>query len=419
LLNNYSYHVVVQVTPESQRDFVDPKITVVTKPSWLTFDAGTQNLSGLVPANAASSNPIKIQVKPNGFPATLLDEQNYVLVINSSPVISSLAVGAQEDIAKSFTQDEFNSAFSDGNGDALAKIKIVTLPTNGKLKLGAVDVVAGQEILYNAISNLNYLSTLNFSGVDAFTWQGFDAFSESNISNVNLTISPVNDAPFVTEIETNTLSYDQGLSQPILITETFQADDIDDTSLSSAQVKFGDQYLPGNDQLIFFDTDKIIGSFESQSGILTLTGVATIQEYVDAIRTIRYNFVNYDGILDDTRAINISLSDGKSLGAPAQRLLLLDYSFEGLDIPNAFTPDGNTKNDTWNITAGNSGVSRFNDAEIKIYNQRGMLVYEAKGFDKPWDGTMDGEELPATTYFYTIDLKFDNKIFKGIVTILR
>jgi large repetitive protein len=107
------------------------------------------------------------------------------------------------------------------------------------------------------------------------------------------------------------------------------------------------------------------------------------------------------------------------LGEPAQRQLVLDYSFEGLDIPNAFTPDGNEANDTWVISSGSSGVDRFNDAEIKVYNQRGMLVYEAKGFDKPWDGTKDGEVLPATTYYYTIDLKFDNKLFKGIVTILR
>jgi gliding motility-associated-like protein len=418
LLNPYSYQVVVQVTPESERAFVDPQITVVTKPAWLTFSIATQTLSGTPPANAAMSNPIKIQVKPKNV-STVLDEQNYILTINVSPVVTTFEVTALEDIARPFTQSEFNNAFADGNNDVLTKIKILTLPQQGKLRLGTAEVSAGQEIPYNAIPNLSYLSTLDFSGTDAFTWEGYDAFSVSNTAAINVTIEATNDPPRITVIESTILSYDQGLSLPILVTETFNAVDIDDTHLVNAQIKFGDSYSIGNDQLIFFDTDKIIGSFESQSGILTLTGIATVQEYVDAIRTIRYNFVNYDGILKESRSIHFRLSDDESIGEEAVRELVLDYSFEGLDIPNAFTPDGNNKNDTWNITSGTSGVSRFNDAEIKIYNQRGMLVYEAKGFDTPWDGMMGGQVLPAATYYYTIDLKFDNKVFKGIVTILR
>jgi len=47
------------------------------------------------------------------------------------------------------------------------------------------------------------------------------------------------------------------------------------------------------------------------------------------------------------------------------------------------------------------------------------VVYEAKGFEKPWDGTYGGKELPVDTYYYTIDLHYNRVRYKGVVTILR
>jgi len=57
---------------------------------------------------------------------------------------------------------------------------------------------------------------------------------------------------------------------------------------------------------------------------------------------------------------------------------------------------------------------------IKVFNHRGLTVYESTGFENPWDGTFKGELLPVDTYFYTIDLKLLNqKTYKGTVTILH
>jgi gliding motility-associated-like protein len=117
----------------------------------------------------------------------------------------------------------------------------------------------------------------------------------------------------------------------------------------------------------------------------------------------------------DNRRISIKLSDGV-FGGTKERLVGLINTFLELDIASAFTPTG--ANPVWNIYSPN-GLEQYKDALIRVYNKRGTLVYEAKGFGVPWNG--DGPEgaLPADSYFYTIDLKYDKKKYKGVVTILR
>jgi gliding motility-associated-like protein len=113
--------------------------------------------------------------------------------------------------------------------------------------------------------------------------------------------------------------------------------------------------------------------------------------------------------------VSIKLSDG----APSQtkeRLVGLIYTYIEIDIANAFTPTG--ANPFWNIYSPN-GLERYKDALIRVYNKRGTLVYEATGFNNPWNGDGPDGALPPDSYYYTIDLKYDKKKFKGVVTILR
>jgi gliding motility-associated-like protein len=77
-------------------------------------------------------------------------------------------------------------------------------------------------------------------------------------------------------------------------------------------------------------------------------------------------------------------------------------------------------NGTWAVRPVTNS-DQFNKTIIRVYNKRGLMVYESVGFDKAWDGTFRGEVLPTDTYYYTIDLQlsFINKVYKGAVTILR
>jgi gliding motility-associated-like protein len=205
----------------------------------------------------------------------------------------------------------------------------------------------------------------------------------------------------------------------MLLTSTFAAEDPDDDFLTGGQIGFRSiNYRPSSDLLIFTNTAKISGDFDNQSGILTLIGTATVDEYEEAIKSIRYNFVATE-IVSEVKSVYITLTDGKTQGETKDRKISLISTFEDPDIPNAFTPDGNGVNDFWLLNGGDNGFDQFSKAEVRVYSRRGTLVYETIGFEKPWDGTLNGTVLPADSYYYTIDVKRNNKLYKGIVTILR
>jgi gliding motility-associated-like protein len=176
--------------------------------------------------------------------------------------------------------------------------------------------------------------------------------------------------------------------------------------------------------LIFANTPLLTGNFDELSGVLTITGKALVAEYDTAIRSIQYNHVNAVDPIPETKTISITLSDGKSLSIAKNRFVTLYFENVALNIPGGFTPaDDISPNNTWKIFFENESASvnpELKDAVLKIYNKRGLLLFETKGFEKDWDGKLNGEFVPADSYFYTIDLMSSNKkTFKGTVTVLR
>jgi gliding motility-associated-like protein len=91
-----------------------------------------------------------------------------------------------------------------------------------------------------------------------------------------------------------------------------------------------------------------------------------------------------------------------------------------LNIPNSFTPNGDMANDTWKISPNNTSDD-YKDALIRVYNIRGMIVYESTGLENEWDGNHDGSAVPSDTYYYTFNLilNYTRATYRGIVTILR
>lgn len=86
-----------------------------------------------------------------------------------------------------------------------------------------------------------------------------------------------------------------------------------------------------------------------------------------------------------------------------------------LYIPNAFTPNGDGKNDKWGIP----GMALYPDATVTIYNRYGQKIYESKNYvNNLWDGRFKGTQQPAGTYIYVIDFG-NKKIEKGTVNIIQ
>lgn len=87
---------------------------------------------------------------------------------------------------------------------------------------------------------------------------------------------------------------------------------------------------------------------------------------------------------------------------------------EPIIIPNTFTPNGDGSNDLWNIAQ----LKNYTEATVNVYNRYGVKLFYSQGYDQPWDGTYQGVEVPAGTYYYVIDTKM-GEIFSGWILIVK
>ena len=265
---------------------------------------------------------------------------------------------------------------------------------------------------------------LNITGILTVKVSVNDGEQDSEIFDLKIFVIPVNDAPQITLMEDMVILYEPG-GDPVQLTKSFTSKDIDSDYLLFAEVSIGDStFLPVHDQLLFDDTEKIRGIYDSSRGILSLIGSATLEEYDSAIRSIKYNYFltmdeegNYSEVKPGFKKIHFTLNDGQLSSEKAIRMVSIESAVD-LDIPNSFTPNGDKAHDTWRVKP-TLNTRQYDKAVVRVYNKRGLLIYESKGFDKSWDGTFKGQLLPADTYYYTIDLmlSYTTKTYKGAVMI--
>ncbi|MGH2664285.1 Ig-like domain-containing protein [Flavobacterium sp.] len=88
-----------------------------------------------------------------------------------------------------------------------------------------------------------------------------------------------------------------------------------------------------------------------------------------------------------------------------------------IDYPHFFTPNGDGYHDTWNIWS----LGNQSNAEIHVFDRMGKLIKIIKPEGGGWDGTFNGQELPATDYWFTIKYNENQseKIFKSHFSLKR
>ena len=88
---------------------------------------------------------------------------------------------------------------------------------------------------------------------------------------------------------------------------------------------------------------------------------------------------------------------------------------ECIHVYNAFSPNGDGVNDTWEI----DNIYLYPDVVVNVFNQWGVKVFESEGYATQWDGTYNDKLLPAATYYYTLNLNNGDKPHTGSITILK
>ena len=87
-----------------------------------------------------------------------------------------------------------------------------------------------------------------------------------------------------------------------------------------------------------------------------------------------------------------------------------------IGIPKFFTPNNDGFNDYWNVKGVNANFNA--NAVIYIFDRYGKLLKQILPSSQGWDGTINGNPLPADDYWYTLKLE-DGRESKGHFSLKR
>ena len=86
-------------------------------------------------------------------------------------------------------------------------------------------------------------------------------------------------------------------------------------------------------------------------------------------------------------------------------------------IPNAFTPNGDGRDDTWQIEF----IEQFPDNTVTVFNRWGNRIFSADNYSRAneWRGDINGSPAPVGTYYYVVVTKGPlGKSYSGSLTVL-
>lgn len=150
----------------------------------------------------------------------------------------------------------------------------------------------------------------------------------------------------------------------------------------------------------------------------------------DTIDGIVYQWIPDEGLscsncpspditLDHDQEYTILMQDTSACNYLEEYQLFIQIIKEAkVDIPSAFTPNGDGSNDLLKIRGW--GIDSL--IYLRIYNRWGQLVYESNNLDAGWDGTFKNKPQPIGTFVYIFevqDIIGETIRKKGYVDLLR
>lgn len=157
------------------------------------------------------------------------------------------------------------------------------------------------------------------NGRQEFTLLAQDESGNTGSAAFTLTINPVNDAPQLNSLERQLLVYEEG--QPgVGLSDSIRVSDVDNTTLTGASLSFNN-YVPGEDTLLFNATGAITAAWDNPNGVLSLSGEASLAAYQQALRTTAY--ANNSDNPEARRTVEITVTDGDRVSDPTTREILV------------------------------------------------------------------------------------------------
>ncbi len=151
------------------------------------------------------------------------------------------------------------------------------------------------------------------TGSDSFAYTVSDGNGGTDTATVNITINGENTAPTLVADSTAQLNLLSLLQ--LAVDTTITITDPDDTEMVGAQVAITNGFNTG-DTLIFNSQNGITGNYNAQSGVLTLTGTASIANYETALESVEFAPGGGLSAILEPREFTFTVNDGDDTSPP-------------------------------------------------------------------------------------------------------
>jgi large repetitive protein len=269
------------------------------------------------------SNGLKFPTAPTitGLVATSYTENASPVVLAAAAQIlapSSLSIFRVEvQIGQNYQLNSDQLAFT-----AIPGISGSFNAINGKLTLLAVDTVLGASIadFQSVLRSVSFVNTSDAptTSLRQINYDVFDGFLSSTFQQ-SLAVVATNDAPTVSLLGNTVTSVEQSVTNQLFDLSTIA--DVDNTSLSSLELRISSASLDANDQLLFINQNGITGVFDNSTKVLTLSGTASLTTYQAALQSVQY--INYADNPATSKTFQLRVNDGSDWSVTSSRTISL------------------------------------------------------------------------------------------------
>lgn len=78
-------------------------------------------------------------------------------------------------------------------------------------------------------------------------------------------------------------------------------------------------------------------------------------------------------------------------------------------IPNVFTPNGDDKNETFEI------VNILPKTQLIVLDRNGIVIFKSDDYDNSWNA----QNVVGGTYYYYLNNRFYNNEYRGYVQVIK
>ena len=259
-----------------------------------------------------------------------------------------------------------------GSGGANGNIK------NSNAKTGSYEV--------DNATNGGNSAGFNYSGLAAGSYTiKLTIFNGNNCSGAEgtsagfaFTVTDDNAAPVVSDAGA-TLAYTEGDSATV-IDGTLTITDVDDTNMEGATITISSGYESSEDVLAFTNANGITGSWNSGTGVLTLSGSASKANYETAFESITYQNTNTDDPDNTNRTITWVVSDGTANSSGVTSTITIADANDAPVVSDAGATLAYTEGDSATVIDGTLTITDVDDT-----NMEGATITISSGYQASED----------------------------------